>query len=177
MSNDLQSSQRDLTFETFLVRYGVMREVGRFVSAELHCDAGTAVVVRSSRGEEMGVVIGREPKRDASAEDSPQVLRLATDDDQQRSSHLRSECESDFVRWQERIRQWRVDVELIDLEKTLDGGKLILYVLNDRGPETTKLALQAAAAGHGVIEVQPVGREGLIQVVSGGGCGSCGHKK
>ena len=46
-------------------------------------------------------------------------------------------------------------MELIDLEWTLDKSKLILYVLNDRGPEATRLGLQAAAAGLGTVEVQP----------------------
>lgn len=177
MSVDFQEAQLDSAFETFLVRYGAMGEVGRFASAELNCDVGAAVVVRSSRGEEFGIVIGRESMRDALPEDGPKLLRLAIDDDQRRLLANRAECEAAFVLWQDRIREWRVDLELIDLEKTLDGEKLVLYVLNDRGPETTKLALQAAAAGFGVIEVQPVGHEGLIQVASGGGCGSCGHRK
>jgi len=176
MTFDPQSTQSEPGFGTLIVRYGAMGEVARFAAHEHRYDVGATVVVRSSRGEELGVTIGIDPQSDASVEERPTVLRLATGDDQRRQSELRSECEADFVRWQERIREWRVDLELIDLEKTLDGEKLILYVLNDRGPETTKLALQAAAAGFGVIEVQPVGREGLIQVAGGGGCGSCGRK-
>jgi cell fate regulator YaaT (PSP1 superfamily) len=176
MSVELKSQCRAAS-ETFLVRYGAMSEVGRFASAEIHCELGAAVVVRSTRGDELGTVIGREQNQEASPEDAPKVLRLATAEDQRRLSELRAECEAAFGQWQARIREWRVDVELIDLEQTLDGAKLILYVLNDRGPETTKLALHAAAAGHGVIEVQPVGAEGLIHVAAGGGCGSCGHGK
>ena len=67
-----------------------------------------------------------------------------------------------------------VDVQLVDLEWTLDRGKLILYVLNERGPECTKLAIQAAAAGFGLIEVQPVSKDGLVDLPKGGGCGSGG---
>lgn len=189
MTFDPHSMQTGSVFNTFLVRYGAMGEVARFAAEaafaeDARCDIGAAVVVRSARGEEIGIVIGREPQLDAPeasealVADGPTLLRLATGDDQIRVTSLQTECETEFIRWQDRIREWRVDVELIDLEKTLDGEKLILYVLNDRGPETTKLALQAAAAGYGVIEVQPVGREGLVQVASGGGgCGSCGHKK
>lgn len=163
--------------ETFLVRYGAMGEVGRFVATDIACDIAQAVIVRSPRGAEWGTVIGRDAKSATSEEGLPAVLRRATGDDEACLSLRRSECEAEFPRWQNRIREWNVDVELIDLEKTLDGEKLVLYVLNDRGPETTKLALRAAAAGFGVIEVQPVGREGLIQAASGGGgCGSCGHK-
>jgi cell fate regulator YaaT (PSP1 superfamily) len=154
-----------------------MGEVSRFAADDVACSVGSAVVVRSPRGEEVGTVVGRASAQDIDAERAA-VLRAANDDDLRRQAERHSECESEFPKWQEHIRQWQVDVELIDLEKTLDGEKLVLYVLNDRGPETTKLALRAAAAGYGVIEVQPVGREGLIQVASGGGgCGTCGHKK
>ncbi|MBA3313437.1 MAG: hypothetical protein M3552_00530 [Planctomycetota bacterium] len=164
--------------ERLLIRYGVMGEVARFAATDVACETGAAVVVRSSRGEELGMVVGRETNGEAAIDGSPKVLRSATDDDRHRQSELRTECETDFPKWQDRIREWQVDLELIDLEKTLDGEKLVLYVLNDRGPETTKLALRAAAAGFGVIEVQPVGREGLIHAATGGGgCGSCGHKK
>ena len=63
-----------------------------------------------------------------------------------------------------------------DMEWTLDRQKLVLYVLGGRGPETTKLALQAAAAGLAVVEVQPVDANGPVPVpaAGGGGCGSGG---
>jgi hypothetical protein len=86
----------------------------------------------------------------------------------------RSDCEAQYSRWQTRIREWNLRLELIDLEWTLDHSKLILYVLNDRGPECTRLALQAAAAGFGVVEVQSVGPDGLVPAESGHGCGSGG---
>ena len=44
------------------------------------------------------------------------------------------------------------------------------------GAETTKLALQAAAAGLAVVEVQPVNADGPVPLAAagGGGCGSGG---
>ena len=66
-------------------------------------------------------------------------------------------------------------MELLDLEWTLDRGKLVVYVLGGRGPDTTRLALLAAASGQASIEVQPVSTEGLVPLErSGGGCGSGG---
>lgn len=164
---------------TLLVRYGVMAEVARFRSALAEApDPGSPVVIRTQRGEELGRVIGPASAADDADEDAPAVLRPATDADLSAADSRKAACEADFPAWQTRIRDWSLDLELIDIERTLDGGKLILYVLNDRGPETTKLALRAAAAGFGVIEVQPVGPEGLIHA-AGGGCGSggCGHRK
>lgn len=159
-----------------LVRYGAMGEVARFWSTSEEVKEGVSVVVRSSRGEELGIVIG---KTSASGDDekAPPVVRIATADDCELARKRRSESESEFPQWQSRIVEWNLDLELVDIERSLDGEKIILYVLNDRGPETTKLALRAAAAGFGVIEVQPVGPEGLIVTTSGGGCGSGGCRK
>jgi hypothetical protein len=63
----------------------------------------------------------------------------------------------------------------------LDRSKLVLYVLNDRGSDCTKLAIYAAAEGLAPVEVQPVNANGLVQLEpagggcgTGGGCGSCG---
>ena len=99
----------------------------------------------------------------------------ASGDDHTRQRELRQSAEGEFQQWTDRIHKWKVDVQLVDLEWTLDRSKLVLYVLNQRGPECTKLAIQAAAAGLGIIEVQPVSSAGLVsQPTAGGGCGTCG---
>ena len=81
-------------------------------------------------------------------------------------------AEVSFPLWTTRVEKWKMQLELIDIERTLDD-RLILYVLNDRSAETTRLALLAAAGGFGVIHVQPVSAEGVVQASGGGGCGSC----
>jgi cell fate regulator YaaT (PSP1 superfamily) len=165
-----------------LVRYGGVPEVARFAhGAAFRVTRGASVVVSTTRGQELGTVLealtpSREPRRDEEEDSVPSghVLRVATAADRERQQTQRAEAECEFPEWERRIADWNLDLQLIDLEWTLDRAKLILYVLNDRGPECTKLALQAAAAGLGVIEVQPVAAEGLVPRESGGGCGSCG---
>jgi cell fate regulator YaaT (PSP1 superfamily) len=89
-------------------------------------------------------------------------------------TRLQTSARSAFLDWVARVRQWDLDLQLIDLEWTHDERKLILYVLNERGAECTRLALQAAAAGYSV-EVQPVSAEGLVALPTGGtGCHACG---
>jgi cell fate regulator YaaT (PSP1 superfamily) len=170
-----------------LVRYGVIPEVARCRWADgTPLPRGAEVVVETHRGRQLGTIVQVLPERPAAAPPaSPQeqvheaapftVLRLATPADCQRHTELHAEAQTQFLTWVERIRRWNVDVQLVDLEWTLDRSKLILYVLNERGPECTKLAIQAAAAGLGVIEVQPVSSAGLVsQPAAGGGCGTCG---
>lgn len=171
--------------ETVLVRYGAIPVVARCrAECEEHLSRGLRVIVNTSRGLELGTVLeslnGQNVQPATATEDSdaaPQfsVLRPASSDDETQVAALQTDCQNQYADWQRRIEGWKLDLELIDLEWTLDRSRLILYVLNERGPDCTKLALQAAAAGLGTIEVQPVDAEGLMQPeAAGGGCGSGG---
>ena len=159
-----------------LARYGAMGEVGRFASEIESLVMGTCVVVETSRGPQIARVIAESQPSGEDETATRPVLRIASETDLREAARLREVCETSFSEWERRIDEWDVDLQLIDIERTLAGEKEILYVLNDRGPETTKLALRAAAAGLGVIEVQPVGMEGVIEIKQSGGCGSCGNK-
>jgi cell fate regulator YaaT (PSP1 superfamily) len=101
------------------------------------------------------------------------VVRVASVDDHGILARQTHAAAAEFAEWNRRIAKWGIDVQLVELERTLDDDKLILYVLNERGPECTRLAIQAAAEGLGIIEVQPVAREGLVPPEPKGGCGSC----
>ena len=171
----------------YLVRYGAIPEVARSVAADdVTFQRGSEVVVQTHRGLQLGTVLeecpsrsepparGVDGDRSTEPESAFEILRLASDNDRSRHVEFLATCRTDFDAWKQRIIKWHVDVELIDIEKTLDGEKTILYVLCVRGPESTKLAIQAAANGMGVVEVQPVTVEGLVSQPSAGGCGSCG---
>ncbi len=160
---------------TWLVRYGAVPEVGRFIlRADVPLERGAAVVVRTHRGLQLGEAL--EAVSASKAEETDfEIVRPATVDDQSAETRLKSRCEAEFYEWCRRIVLWNLSLELIDLERTLDDEKLILYVLTERGPATTTLALQAAAEGLGIIEVQPVTAAGLVAASSGGcGSGGCG---
>ena len=168
-----------------LVRYGAVPEVARFSHEGPDVPSrGTSVVVETDRGIQLGTVLERlkpgfDPHKDTETEFK--LVRAATDSDLVSARRLLRDCEEAFPQWCARISQWGLNLELVDLEWTLDQQKLILYVLCDRGPDSTKLALQAAATGLGIIEVQPVSATGLVTIPQsscgsggGGGCG-CEH--
>lgn len=171
---------------TLLIRYGTIPEVARFAASPGEADwqRGQQVVVQSHRGVEMGTIL--EQTRGTAGEpgdEALRVLRPASDADLETYAELQSAARDEYDAWAGRIAEWKLELELIDLEWLLDREKLVLYVLNDRGGDCTKLALYAAAGGHGSVEVQPVNAEGLVQMpqvggggcgTGGGGCGSCG---
>ena len=158
-----------------LVRYGRIPEVAKVVD-EARRERGEKVVVRTHRGLELATVLEtlKPSPKPEEVESDFVVVREATAEDQFEFTGLATRAGDEFEAWARRIADWKLDLQLVDLEWTLDREKLILYVLNDRGPECTRLAIQAAAEGLGIVEVQPVSATGLVQKESGGGCGSCG---
>lgn len=158
-----------------LVRYGRIPEVAKVV-AEIRRERGEKVVVRTHRGLELATVLEtlKPSTKPEDVESDFVVVREATAEDQFEFTGLATRAGDEFQAWTKRIADWKLDLQLVDLEWTLDREKLILYVLNDRGPECTRLAIQAAAEGLGLVEVQPVSATGLVPKEQGGGCGSCG---
>lgn len=165
--------------DLYLVRYGSVPEVARFVCRSADRPSREMqVVVRTHRGLQLGTVLDTVPSSSAGPQAEEidfEIVRTAQPDDLANSLQLQTRCEAEFYEWCRRILLWNLPLELIDLERTLDGDKLILYVLAERGPATTTLALQAAAEGLGLIEVQPVSSLGLVAAdAGGGGCGTGG---
>jgi cell fate regulator YaaT (PSP1 superfamily) len=167
----------------YLVRYGAVPEVARFTNeSDESPSRGATVVVETDRGWQTGTVLERlnphlDPAKDSQTDFK--LIRVATENDQETAQRLSRECEQSFPQWCARISQWDLNLELVDLEWTLDRKKLILYVLCERGPDSTKLALQAAAGGFGIVEVQPVSATGLVNIAQsscGTGEGGCGCK-
>jgi cell fate regulator YaaT (PSP1 superfamily) len=164
-----------------LVRYGNVSQAARYnVPAQIHHSVtrGLGVVVRTDRGLEIGHVLEVLPPSLVDAiENITDIERFATDKDRETYDRQQQQSDIEFETWHHRMQEWNLQLELIDLERTLDDERVILYVLNDQNAETTRLALLAAAAGLGIIHVQPVSADGIVSG-SGGGCGSgcgCSH--
>jgi cell fate regulator YaaT (PSP1 superfamily) len=168
--------------ETVLARYGAIPEVARFrIVPQIPLKRETQVILRTHRGVEMGLLLQDvdEGYERISTEDDAEtscILREASEDDLKQYAQSQSDCEAQFEVWTERIAKWKLNLQLVDLEWLIEPKKLVLYVLNERGPDCTKLALQAAAAGLGIIEVQPIDAQGIIRLENTGGCGTgqCG---
>lgn len=160
-----------------LARYGRVPQVARFGGFGNPPERGAGVVVTTERGQELATVLQRLAVRKTDGSEAGltgDVVRLASEEDIATAAILEQRADAGFSDWLARASGWKLQLELIDVEMTLDE-KLILYVLNDRGAETTRLALLAAAAGFGVVHVQPVSAEGVVQPSGGGGCGTCSN--
>lgn len=158
-----------------LARYGRVPQVARFAGFGAMITRDQPVIVSTERGDELAICLQCLPApkpSDSAPALTGECLRHATPDDMNRSRQLTDRAESEFPTWLKRVADWKLQLELIDLEWTLDE-RLILYVLNERNAETTRFALLSAAAGLGIVHVQPVSTEGIVPAGGGGGCGSC----
>ncbi|MEQ9407473.1 MAG: hypothetical protein RIK87_07080 [Fuerstiella sp.] len=171
-------------FCVVLCRYGAVPQVARFsVSQQLYeaigeqLERGIQLVVHTDRGLELATLL-EIVQAGILTEQTPvtgSVLRVALPEDLQSHRENCRQAELQYVEWLQRLDDWQLQLQLIDMEWTLDQQQVLLYVLNGQNAETTRLALLAAAAGLGIIHVQPVAAEGIVQQTGGGGgCGSGG---
>lgn|GEM_PF-5220700 len=162
-----------------LVRCGVIPQVEKYrLNGCGSVERDQVVVVRGVYGLQIGTILSQVDISDETSAESQksEILRVATSEDLDRFDTNRREATGEFAKWEQLIEEWKLDLQLIDLEWTLEREKLILYVLNERGPESTKLALYAAARGLGPVEIIPVDKDGPIapESQSSGCCSSDG---
>lgn len=158
-----------------LARYGRVPQVARFAGFGPVIGRGDLVIVSTERGDEVATCLQCLPapkKSDPAPALTGELLRKITDEDMARHKELTARAETVFPMWLQKVSDWKLQLELVDIELTLDE-RTILYVLNERNAETTRFALLSAAAGLGIVHVQPVSTEGIVTSGGGGGCGSC----
>ena len=149
---------------SYLIRYGLWHQVGRFASDSPDLERGETVVVRSHRGTELGEVLIKveTPPGNAyppSPAETARVLRAANGDDLDRARQLELERPRRFDLCQRVIQDREEALELIDVEPLLDDRRTVLHYL---GPHQIDLAgLLATLHSTCNIDVllEPVGRD------------------
>ncbi len=114
-----------------LVRYGLAGRVGWFATVAAAPGRGEAVILRTSRGLELGEVLKVEPSRGRAGEDSVgvfQVLRPADQADRELAREARRLRGERFEPCRRIIEQAEWPLELVDVEPLLDFST-VLHVL------------------------------------------------
>ena len=187
---------------SYLIRYGVMRHVGRF-SALPVCDSslerGQLVVIQTDRGVELGEVLialdgASSPVRDGTGDtpsgangeertdsvsiDSSRVLRVAGADDlslARAAAELRS---TRFSVCQRILREGNWPWELVDVEPLLDGRATILHYLGPHQLDVATLRARFRVECDIDVVLEPVGSDLDSDLSAGdahdGGGGGCG---
>ena len=117
----------------YLLNYGSAGDFGPFHSEEpLACRRGDRVVVRSHRGQELGVIMRPATEEHARLLEGKfvgQILRLATPGDVELASRMQARSQSLFQDTRQLLAQLQLPMELLDAEVLLDGRQAVLHYL------------------------------------------------
>lgn len=143
----------------YLIRYGLMRRVGRFVSESGGFERGQTVVIRTHRGTELGEVLLEVPTASAftAAVGSALVVRPACPEDLALAARVGDERSRRFALCRQAFEGGEWPIELIDAEPLLDDRRTVLHYL---GPHNLDFAgLRAVLQGSCGLDVvlEPVG--------------------
>jgi hypothetical protein len=169
----------------YVTRYGLMRRVGRFVSAIPGLERGQAVVIQSHRGTELGeVLLDASSSREATSL-PPQagiarILRVADTGDLERARQADSERSARFATCQKVFQDGLWPLELIDVEPLLDARRTVLHYLGPHHLEVEGLIAAFRTAYDLDVMLEPLGediaesQEPTDDDGHAHGCGHCG---
>ncbi len=177
----------------YLLTYGKVGDFGRFQSAEsLHCRRGDRLVVRTHRGQEMGVVVRsatQEHGRLLADHFVGEILRRATEGDRELAERMQKRSQRLFEDARRLAGELHLPVEILDAEILLDARQAVIHHLRWAESDLRLLMdplckdyrllvslhnLALPATAKVTEEHEGCGTAGCGK---GGGCGSCqsGH--
>lgn len=115
-----------------LVRYSMLGQVGRFASVDaIRYPRRTRVIVRSSRGLEIGEVLAPPEPTERPEETAGQILRRVTVEDDLLIARLEKYRHEAFAACSDLLAAESVPAVLIDVEHLFDGQGLFFYFLGE----------------------------------------------
>lgn len=158
----------------YVVRCGSMRALGVMDAKETY-RYGDDVVVRSSRGTEIGTVLCEATPAAIDQMEEPtegRILRKMSADDRVQSSHLESLIDKDRLKCQQCIDRLKLKMELVDVERILGGEKIVVYFLADQRVDFRQLVRDLAKQFQTRIEMRQIGvRDEAKLLADYGDCG------
>jgi cell fate regulator YaaT (PSP1 superfamily) len=170
---------------SYLIRYGLMAQVGRFVTdGGAAYERGQTVVIRSHRGTELGEVLiespAGAPTESEPAEGLARVLRTAGPDDLERARRAENDRTDRFEACQRVLRDGAWPLELIDVEPLLDDRRTVLHYLGPHRLDAAGLLAVFRKSSDLDVMFEPVGRDlpddesAEPEHAHTHACGSCG---
>lgn len=126
------------------VRVGILGHVGRFVAADRQqFDHGRRVICRTSRGLEVGQVLGH--AQDGLGQDGTLLRYLAPEDDLL-LARLDKNKEEAFDECVSLLEDRNIKATLMDVEHLFDGESIYFYFLGEVTPEIEAITRELAEA-------------------------------
>ncbi len=154
------------------------RNVGKmyyFDPKDYNIKRGDHVIVETARGMEYGRVV-MDPKEVGEKElvhPLKEVIRPATQEDQERESRNREKEKEALKICRQKIREHKLDMKLIDAEYTFDNNKVLFYFTADGRIDFRMLVKDLASIFKTRIELRQIGVRDETKIL--GGIGICGR--
>ena len=157
------------------VRFKQTGKIYYFSPGELELHEGDYVIVDTSRGTECGEVAkGPHDVPDSTVKKPLKpVTRVADGVDVRRMEKNRADEKRAFQVCEERIAKHGLDMKLVDVEYTLDRGKILFYFTADGRIDFRELVKDLAGTFRTRIELRQIGVRDESRML--GGLGICGQ--
>lgn len=157
------------------IRFKKSGKIYYFDPSDLNINKHDYVVVETARGIEFGeCVIGlREVEEIDVIAPLKKVIRVASKEDQENHKINKAKEKDAFNICEEKIKEHKLDMHLIDVEYTFDNNKVIFYFTADGRVDFRELVKSLATIFRTRIELRQIGVRDEAKVV--GGLGPCGR--
>ena len=157
------------------VRFKKAGKVYYFDPCDFWPKPGQNVIVETARGIEFGEVVTSPRSVNDQQIVAPlkKVVRLATQEDEQRAEYNAQREEEAFRVCQEKIAKHKLDMKLVSVEYTFDNTKIIFYFTANGRVDFRELVKDLAGVFKIRIELRQIGVRDEAKML--GGLGSCGR--
>ncbi|MFG0261276.1 MAG: stage 0 sporulation family protein [Novipirellula sp. JB048] len=158
----------------YVVRCGSMRILG-VMTAKQTFRYGDQVVVRTTRGTEIGTVLCEATPAAVDHLEEPTagaIVRALTADDQNQWKHLESKMHEDIAACQKLASRLNLQMDVVDVERILGGERMVVYYLAEHRVDFRQLVRDLASHFQTRIEMRQIGvRDEAKLLADYGDCG------
>ncbi len=141
----------------------------------LYLKAGNYCIVDADRGEDIGVIMDIYTGDGEELEDiEKEVLRHATDADQEKIEEARQREEEALEICQQKVDEHKLPMKLVDVECQFDGNKITFYFTSDKRIDFRELVRDLAAVFKTRIDLRQIGVRDEARRFDG--VGMCGRR-
>ena len=163
----------------YIVRYGAMRLLGIFSrNSDERLFHGTRVIVRTSRGQEVGTLLCEATQEAVAAlpkgMEEDRLIRVMTTADETECRQMLAVEKTEFEKTAEIIRRMKIVMELVRVEHIFGGERLIVYYVAEGRIDFRELVKALAAEFQTRIEMRQIGVRDETKLLAD--IGDCGRE-
>ncbi len=158
------------------IRFKEAGKIYYFDPGELALCQGEWAIVETAQGKECGEVMlpQRDVPEDQIVAPLKKVIRKASAEDMKALEERAAKERHALQVCEEKVKSHNLDMKLVDVEYSLDGGKIIFYFTADGRVDFRALVRDLAAVFRTRIELRQIGVRDEVKML--GGLGPCGRE-